>query len=1177
MKIYKKFILIIGMLFILASCIQEGGFSIIFNSNGGNVLESLTYDGSSLVLPDNPTKTGYDFDGWYLDDVTFLVPFSIQSILDEPLQNDLTVFAKWSINQYTISFDSNGGTSLASITQDYLTSVTEPDDPTRDGYIFVGWYTDAFLTSAYTISTMPAEDLTLYAKWANDPEVTYTIIWQNEDGTVLETDEVEAGTVPTYDGSTPVKDSTETYTYTFTGFTPTISFVTGDQVYVATYEENLIEEQTEFDPDLLNDLFGFDIYSTIPSFSTSDYYFGNYSDPTFFDIFVDMFDWTETDFNNYIDLLDSSLSYDSLEESWILGDYYLYVYADNYTYERLIVYGFGIYGDNANGTGETGESFDSNDLNTIFGFDIYSLMPAFTSNDALLLDYSDSTIYEVYIDIFDWSEADGLAYIDLLDALLAYDEVEASWILGDYYIYVYADDESYDGLIVYGIGIYGDVTSTPLDNLYYVFDVQSTTTTLTTSYKDNVDQSLIFSGSSGKVVVQSSYLAQITGTPPSGLTNGVIFAANVADIANPLVYLEIDTLGQTIETMSFQIEARDSFSTNLLGAVLQVYNGSAWVNLEGGDFYSQLSSDQVLITINHINASQFRLLFTGSGITSNGGQFKISTVSLYTSSSVIIESWDEAVLMLEGYLSETALSELFPQFENLTDIELNRISNSHYAIIAGLVTASNTQTIDQYIADLIVGGFALDSELSTTYGENVYTLVISDDIAYAVYVTYDETSLEMHIWKYDPLVEIGLLDTLVTRQTINEFEVEEFSQSGLPSVGTYDVLVIPVEISGYPFASDYLTNLDLVFNGNSATTGWESVSSYYEKSSYGLLDLTFVISNKYTTTNTKEYYQNYGTDGDQYAITEALTALDFQIDFSHYDSNNDGLIDSIIFIYSVDYNYDSDPWWAWVYAAQYGEASSIGSLDGKAFEYYMWASYTFSEDALPGMSGLVVNAETYIHEMGHLMGFPDLYSYDRDYGPIGGFDMMDYNVGDHGPFNKLMFGWLHPLLATTGSYEVTIDSYSIDTDGVSSAILIPYNANDLNDGNAFDEYLLIIFYTPEGLYSAHMNTGYELDQAGVVIYHIDARMNPSAGFWDNYFSYNNDGSSLFIAEILEADFNNSIPGSTQTIEMSDILTSGSIDLSSYTWHQGGSIDVSIEISSLFTNTSDSISFILTVS
>ena len=75
--------------------------------------------------------------------------------------------------------------------------------------------------------------------------------------------------------------------------------------------------------------------------------------------------------------------------------------------------------------------------------------------------------------------------------------------------------------------------------------------------------------------------------------------------------------------------------------------------------------------------------------------------------------------------------------------------------------------------------------------------------------------------------------------------------------------------------------------------------------------------------------------------------------------------------------------------------------------------------------------------------------------------MMDHNNGDHGPFNKLIFEWIDPLIAKKGyTYEATLESYSLDTDGKNSALLIPYSyASIVLDGNIFNEYLLIIYYT----------------------------------------------------------------------------------------------------------------------
>jgi M6 family metalloprotease-like protein/uncharacterized repeat protein (TIGR02543 family) len=889
-----KILLIFGLFFILVSCTQDSIFSIHFHSNGGTSVQDVTYqDDMVVMMPENPSRDGYTFDGWYWDQETLSNQFSANSLFDREELTDVNLYAKWELIEYEITYFLFGGLNNALNPSSYtiLESFTL-STPLKTGYIFAGWYRDAEYISVITeIEVGSFVDIILYAKWTPEESSidTYTIIWQNEDESVLETDIVHVGVLPTYDGATPAKASTEIKSFTFIGWTPSIAIVSGNQTYVATYEAHDINLEHPFDP---------------------------------------------------------------------------------------------------------------SEVNTIFGYDIMAELPTFTTTDYTVLNVSDASNLEVYIDIFDWLESDAISYSDLLDLTLAYDDIEESWVVGEYYIYIYLDDLTYEGLEVYGIGIYGD----------------------------------------------------------------------------------LDLL-----------------------------------------------------------------------------------------------SWAGIINVLQSDFNEPTLGTILPELEGLTGISLNQVTVSEYSIFGSYQQPSNAQMIEYYIEDLELLGYLYNEELSLLKNEDVYTLTISTDLAYALSIAFDEVSAEIRFWSFDPTVIESSLETLPTRQTINQYEVQSFGQSGLPSVGTYDVLVIPVEIKDYPFPSNYLTNLDLTFNGTSFETGWESVSSYYYKSSFGKLDLSFEISTKYTTVYNKSFYQNHGDLGDQYAIVEALNALNSQIDYSQYDFNQDGLIDSVIFIYSVDYDFDVDPWWAWVYAAQFGEASNITTLDGKSFEYYMWASYAFLEDGLVSVSNLVVNAETYIHELGHLMGFVDLYSYTHDYGPVGGFDMMDYNGGDHGPLNKLLFGWLQPLLAVKGSYEVTLDSYSIDTDGINSAVLIPYRTRDMSDGNAFDEYLLVMFYTPEGLYSGHLANDYIPNQAGIVVYHIDARIFETTTFWDNYFMYNNDGTSDFIVEILEADKNDSIPSLNNPLQMSDLLTSGTLNLSSYTWHQGGAMNVSIEVLSVIYNTSDTVSFVLTVS
>ncbi len=564
-------------------------------------------------------------------------------------------------------------------------------------------------------------------------------------------------------------------------------------------------------------------------------------------------------------------------------------------------------------------------------------------------------------------------------------------------------------------------------------------------------------------------------------------------------------------------------------------------------------------------------MFTGKGDNKNSGRFAIGNVQLYASSAFQILSWDDLITYFSNKFNLSNLNDLLPMIDEVTDFETNMIGSNYYEVMLARQTIDVDAFMEEYDEALLNLNWVLEN------GKYVYAL--SENHALTLDIEVDGELILFTIRKHLLNVPEAEFDTLSNMQTVNDLQKSLGDASGLPSMGTFDVLVIPVEINGVPFDMDYLDKLELVFNGTSEETGWESVSSFYAKSSFGLLNLSFDIVDKIETNNGKTYFENKKdtwdeNNGDGYAIKEVLTKADPNIDFSKYDVNDDGYIDSIIFVYSVDYRTESsDLWWAWVYLASQGDAKDI-ELDGLIFEYYMWVSYAFLEDPLSG-EDLPANAETYIHELGHLLGLPDLYPYETSgNGPLGGWDMMDNNNGDHGPFNKLILGWLNPLIGEQGTYRVELDSYSTDLDGKDSVIIIPRSSNAFNDGNAWDEFIMIMFYTPEGLYEGHMNDRFKIRNAGVVIYHVDARLANNPDFW-TYFMQDNEGKTNLLVGLLEADKNNSIPGNT-SVSQSDILTSGGIDLSTYKWNQGGSINVTIDIESDISNTSSNVSLILNI-
>ena len=139
-------------------------YTIAFDTDGGSEIAPITQDyNSAVTAPADPTKTGYTFAGWDKE-----IPATIPA-------EDITIKALWTINQYTITFDTDGGSEIAPITQDYNSAVTAPADPTKIGYTFAGWDKEI-------PATIPAEDITIKALWTINQ---YTITFDTDGGSEI--------------------------------------------------------------------------------------------------------------------------------------------------------------------------------------------------------------------------------------------------------------------------------------------------------------------------------------------------------------------------------------------------------------------------------------------------------------------------------------------------------------------------------------------------------------------------------------------------------------------------------------------------------------------------------------------------------------------------------------------------------------------------------------------------------------------------------------------------------------------------------------------------------------------------------------------------------------------------------------------------------------------------------
>ncbi len=340
----------------------------------------------------------------------------------------------------------------------------------------------------------------------------------------------------------------------------------------------------------------------------------------------------------------------------------------------------------------------------------------------------------------------------------------------------------------------------------------------------------------------------------------------------------------------------------------------------------------------------------------------------------------------------------------------------------------------------------------------------------------------------------------------------------LPSIGNPKMLVIPVNLDKYNKKDSLLNEIEIAFNGTSEQTGYESVKSYYQKSSYGKLNLDInVLDEWFTPERSKSFYENYyndrtGDDGSVLLLQEALAYYDSKIDYSDYDYNNDGFIDGIWLVYNCDVDFldSSSIYWAFVYW-NYDETE----YDGKQAYYYAFGGTDFMHQTKEQAgtydpTGIKVDAHTFIHETGHLMGLDDYYDYEERKGAKGGVygaDMMDYNIGDHSAASKLLLGWITPTVVSgTGTITLDVESFA-DT----GKCLIVTDRKLLS---IYDSYYIIEFYTNTGLNELVKpinGYGIKITKVNAQKNYVNGVVELNTGTYQCGFKYDNsDEEELFI-------------------------------------------------------------------
>lgn len=320
----------------------------------------------------------------------------------------------------------------------------------------------------------------------------------------------------------------------------------------------------------------------------------------------------------------------------------------------------------------------------------------------------------------------------------------------------------------------------------------------------------------------------------------------------------------------------------------------------------------------------------------------------------------------------------------------------------------------------------------------------------------------------------GITNSELTLKNTSDFKDNKSSLA----LGTQKILVVPCVFEGErAWTSEMLDVVQKVFfapNLSKEEQAYFSLKEYYDLSSGHQLNITGEVTDVLEIPDTLEGNANYlpGVPAEIFINQYKNSSL-----IKDYDTNKDGYIDNIVFLYSSPTD-NSRNLWAWV-----SNFNTTADKENPKPNRHMWCGYDFLTNEMYHYDG-----HTPIHEFGHMLGLRDYYPSDNKYVALGGQNMMDYNILDHDPYTKMLLEWVDPLYyEIPENEEITIDLKSFQ--GSNQFVLL----NNSWNHSVMDEYLLIEYYTPTLLNSfdsqkAYLDRPQGLSKAGIKIYHVDSRL-----------------------------------------------------------------------------------------
>ncbi len=507
------------------------------------------------------------------------------------------------------------------------------------------------------------------------------------------------------------------------------------------------------------------------------------------------------------------------------------------------------------------------------------------------------------------------------------------------------------------------------------------------------------------------------------------------------------------------------------------------------------------------------------------------------------------------------------QLKKIYDVPLSacsfsyRNNNRNIPLTKGYMFPEGTKGV--YTISVTAPSFLFSGKQTApaTYKINVTDSAVSsslsledfDESTIVKYDTDETITLTITNNEIDQSRQTGTENYISPSQVDNSFGFDYFRTKNdeekivCPSIGDVPVLVIPFYFNNSKshelFTDENLSIIEKCFFGNSDDLYYESLRSFYYKSSYGLLNFYGQVAPPFNPQidGSKSYKINFGSDGlpvltDNDLAPMLKDAVSYVkksgFDLRDFDSNGDGYIDALWFVsFNPISPLANNSHAGWPHTNNL--LNTTPNVSEPVVNMFAWTPigtlnddfYKAQKTTSAGTTGQnsTGDAHSIIHETGHLLGLSDYYSvtassdapyvfqtkgnsHVANYAPLGGLDFMDKNFLDHNPYSKLLLGWTKPYLVY-GKSTITLKPSLYKN----QVVVIPYDSLDYSSSYyknsrgetkfiPYDEYLVIDFFTPESNYpysssiNDNLNTkGYDVystqnfTNTGVRIYHVDKR------------------------------------------------------------------------------------------